>query len=79
MTQNPEHEAFVDAAAVGDFLQLRRRRVLELARQGVIPAYSLGTGLRRVWRFRLSEVVTALGSSRVNYLRQSPAPEQETD
>lgn len=78
MTSRPEHESFVDAAAVGDFLQLRRRRVLELARQGVIPAYPLGTGSRRVWRFRLSEVVTALGSSRVNYSRQSPAPEQET-
>jgi hypothetical protein len=68
----------VDATAVGHFLQLRPRRVLELARQGVIPAYPLGTGARRVWRFRLSEVATALGSSRVNYSRQSPAPRQET-
>ena len=71
----PEHEPFVDAAAVADFLQLRRRRVLELAREGVIPAYPLGTGSRRVWRFRLSEVATELGASRVNYSRQSPAPE----
>jgi len=78
MTSRLEHEPFVDAAAVGDFLQLRRRRVLELARQGVIPAYPLGTGSRRVWRFRFSEVATALGSSRVNYSRQSPAPRQET-
>ena len=78
MTSTLEHESFVDAAAVGDFLQLRRRRVLELARQRVIPAYPLGTGSRRVWRFRLSEVATALGSSRVNYSRQSPAPRQET-
>jgi len=78
MTSMLEHESFVDAVAVGDFLHLRRRRVLELARQGVIPAYALGTGSRRVWRFRLSEVATALGSSRVNYSRQSPAPRQET-
>ena len=78
MTGRLEHESFVDATAVGNFLQLRRRHVLELARQGLIPAYPLGTGSRRVWRFRISEVVTALGSSRVDYSRQSPAPEQET-
>jgi len=78
MTTGLEHELFVDAVVVGDFLQLRKRRVLELARQGVIPAYPLGTGSRRVWRFRLSEVATALGSPRVNYSRQSPAPRQET-
>lgn len=74
MTSRLEHEPFVDAMTVGNFLQLRRRRVLELAREGVIPAYPLGTGSRRVWRFRLSEVITAIGSSRVNYSRQSPAP-----
>jgi hypothetical protein len=74
MATELEHEPFVNAAVVGDFLQLRRRRVLELARQGVIPAYPLGTGSRRVWRFRLTEVATALDSSRVNYSRQSPAP-----
>ncbi len=78
MTTGLEHEPFVDAVVVGDFLQLRKRRVLELARQGVIPAYPLGTGSRRGWRFRLSEVATVLGSSRVNYSRQSPAPRQET-
>ena len=77
MTQNQDREPFVDAATVGDFLQLRRRRVLELARQGVIPAYPVGRGSRRVWRFRLSEVAIAVGSSRVDYSRQSPAPEQE--
>jgi hypothetical protein len=78
MTANLACEPFVDAVAIGDFLQLRPRRVLELARQGVIPAYPLGTGSRRVWRFRLSEVATALHSSSVNYPRQSPAPRQET-
>ena len=78
MTSNPEHEPFVDAVAVGAFLQLRRRRVLELARRGVIPAYPVGAGSRRVWRFRLSEVAIALSDSRVDYSRQSPAPRQES-
>jgi hypothetical protein len=78
MTDKPQAEPFVDAVETGRFLQLRPRRVLELARQGVIPAYPLGTGPRRVWRFRLSEVASALRSASVNYPRQSPAPRQET-
>jgi len=78
MRNETQPEPFVDAVETGRFLQLRPRRVLELARQGVIPAYPLGTGSRRVWRFRLSEVASALCSSSVDYLRQSPAPRQET-
>ena len=51
MTTNTEREPFVDAQEAGKFLCLRPRRVLELARQGEIPAYPLGQGKRRVWRF----------------------------
>ena len=71
-------ERFVDAVEAGVFLQLRPRRVLEMARQGVIPAYPLGQGKRRVWRFRLSELASAIRSHAVNSARQSPAPRQET-
>ena len=78
MTINAECEPFVDAIAAGDFLHLRPRRVLELARRGEIPAYPLGHGKRRVWRFRLSELAAALRSRSVDYSRQSPAPQQET-
>lgn len=78
MTDKPQPEPFVDAVETARFLQLRPRRVLELARQGVIPAYPLGTGSRRVWRFRLSEVAAALQAASVNYPRQSPAPREET-
>ena len=73
-----EHEPFVDAIEAGQFLHLRPRRVLELARQGVIPAYPLGQGQRRVWRFRLSELASAIRSRALNSARQSPAPRQET-
>lgn len=73
-----ELEPFVDAAKAAEFLNLRPRRVLELARRGAIPAYPLGDGKRRVWRFRLSELASALRSHGVNCARQSPAPEQET-
>jgi len=73
-----EPEPFVDATEAGKFLQLRPRRVLELARLGVLPAYPLGEGVRRVWRFRLSELATAMRSRAVHSARQSPAPRQET-
>jgi hypothetical protein len=78
MVNEADREPFVDAVETGRFLQLRPRRVLELAREGVIPAYPVGTGSRRVWRFRLSEVAAALRAASVNYPRQSPAPREET-
>lgn len=53
-------EPFVDAAHAADFLHLKPRRVMELARAGELPGYPLGRGKRRIWRFRLSEVATAL-------------------
>jgi len=66
MTTHIEREPFVDAVAAGEFLHLRPRRVLEMARRGEIPAYPLGQGKRRVWRFRLSELASAICSRGVN-------------
>jgi hypothetical protein len=71
-----EPERFVDARTAAAFLCLRPRRILELARKGMIPAHPLGDGQRKVWRFRLSELAAALCSPEVNYLRQSPAPKE---
>lgn len=65
-------EPFVNADEAGDFLQLQRRRVLQLARQGKLPAYPIGEGLRRIWRFRLSELATAMLHSR----QRSHVPEE---
>jgi len=75
---NGELEPFVDAMEAGKFLGLRPRHVLELARRGALPAYPLGDGERRVWRFRLSELASALCSRRVHSARLSPAPRRET-
>jgi hypothetical protein len=61
-----EIEPFVDAKKGAEFLNLRPRRVLELAREGSIPAYPVGNGKRRVWRFRLSELASVLRSHAVN-------------
>ena len=59
---NPE--PFVDASRAATLLGIRQRRVLEMARAGQIPAYPLGTGSRRTWRFRLSEICNAIAAQR---------------
>ena len=66
-------EPFVDADTAAEFLHVTRRRILDLARAGEIPAYPLGHGKRRVWRFRLSELACAM-QARIHCVRQSPAP-----
>jgi excisionase family DNA binding protein len=53
-------ESFVDADEAAEFLALTRRRILELARAGRLPSHPIGDGARRVWRFRLSELATAV-------------------
>ncbi len=61
-----EIEPFVDATKAAEFLNLRPRRLLQLAREGSIPAYPVGNGQRRIWRFRLSELASVLISRAVN-------------
>ena len=51
-----EIEPLVDADTVAKFLQVSPRRILELARRGILPGYPLGSGPRHLWRFRLSEL-----------------------
>ena len=53
-------EPFVDAARAAALLGIKPRRVLEMARAGKIPAYPLGAGSRKTWRFRLSEISAAI-------------------
>jgi hypothetical protein len=57
-------EPFVDATRVAEFLGIKPRRILEMARAGHIPAYPLGTGARRTWRFRLTEICKSIASRR---------------
>ena len=71
-SEESQFEPFVDAEHAGNFLQLKPRRVLQLARQGKLPAYPIGDGLRKVWRFRLSELATAVLHSR----QRSHVPEE---
>jgi Helix-turn-helix domain len=73
MHSAPPLEPFVDAARAAEFLSLKPRRVLELARSGELPAYPLGNNLRRVWRFRLSELVMAMARRATGPMLYEPA------
>lgn len=59
-TSSREIEPFVDASKAAEFLVITRRRVLEMARAGEIPAHAIGEGTRKMWRFRLSELADAI-------------------
>jgi hypothetical protein len=61
------HENFVDADAAGKFLGLTKRRVLEMARNLELPGHPLGSGKRRTWRFRLSELSSAVNEKNWTY------------
>jgi hypothetical protein len=64
---NPERvefEPFVDAERASNFLAITKRRLLELARGGQVPAHPIGTGERKTWRFRLSELADSFESKR---------------
>jgi Helix-turn-helix domain len=62
MTSEVSLEPFVDTIRAAEFLSVKPRWLLGLARAGKIPAHPLGDGKRRVWRFRLSELVHSISS-----------------
>jgi hypothetical protein len=54
-------EPFVSAEQAAQFLSIKRRYLLALARNGIAGAYALGTGtVRKIWVFRLSELAAAI-------------------
>ena len=54
-------EPFVSASEAAQFLCVKRRYLLELARRGIAGAYPLGTGgKRKTWVFRLSELAASV-------------------
>jgi helix-turn-helix protein len=59
-----EIEPFVDAERGAEFLGIMRRRLLEMARGGTIPAHAIGNGNRKTWRFRLSELAEAIAANK---------------
>jgi excisionase family DNA binding protein len=51
-----EHEAFVTAQEAAAFLRCSPITVKRLAREGKIPAHSITNGVRKRWRFLISEL-----------------------
>ena len=49
-------EYFVDDVEIARMLGIHHRTVQQMARDGVIPAYPLGEGTRKTWRFLRSEI-----------------------
>jgi excisionase family DNA binding protein len=49
-------EPFVDAVRAAEFLAMSRKTLLALARKGYLPGHPVGQGVRKVWKFRLSEL-----------------------
>jgi len=71
-------EPFVSAEEAAQFLSVKRRQLLALARRGLAGAYPLGTGtVRKVWVFRLSElaasVVRSGGPQNIGTVKSSTA------
>ena|SRR6266478_8151436 len=55
------NEPFVSPDKAAQFLSIKRRYLLELARRGIAGAYALGTGSKRkIWVFRLSELAASV-------------------
>lgn len=60
-----EPESFVSAEKAAEFLSVKRRYLLALARGGIAGAYPLGTGTqRKTWVFRLSELAAAVSQGK---------------
>lgn len=58
-------EPFVSAEKAAEFLSVKRRYLLALARKGISGAYGLGTGTKRkIWVFRLSELASAIAGKK---------------
>ena len=55
-------EPFVDPSTAAEFLCIRPRQLLELARANILPGHPIGAGKRRVWRFRLSELAVSVSA-----------------
>ncbi len=56
------YEPFVDEDVIALFLSVTPRRVLEMVRDGEIPAHPIGRRSRNTWRFRVSEVSAAISA-----------------
>ena len=55
-----ESEPFVTAVEAAAFLRCAPVTIKRLAREGKLPAHSIQNGIRRRWRFLISELAMAM-------------------
>jgi len=67
-------EPFVTADEAGKFLKCSPITVKRLAREGKIPAHSIQNGVRRRWRFLISELATSMKKEVSSDRSSTPLP-----
>jgi hypothetical protein len=66
-------EPFVSAEVAAEFLGIKRRLLLSMARMGISGSYAIGTGdFRKTWIFKLSELSAAIAPKRYDPIRRFP-------
>jgi len=68
-------EPYVDVKRAASYLAVAVKTLNEWARLEKIPAYPWGDGLRKTWRFKLSELDEWM-QGRINSARRPPLPER---
>ena len=49
-------EPYVSVEKAAEYLDIAPKTLLEKARKGEIPAYPWGDGMRKIWRFKISQL-----------------------
>jgi excisionase family DNA binding protein len=49
-------EPYVGPDEAANFLGITRLKVIRMARAGLLPAHPMGSGKRRQWRYKLSQL-----------------------
>ena len=68
-------EPYVDVKRAASYLAVAVKTLNEWARLQKIPAYQWGDGVRKTWRFKLSELDEWMGR-RINSVRRPPLSER---
>lgn len=50
------YEPYINATRAAGHLSISTKKLLAMARSGVVPAHGIGKGPRKMWRFLLSEL-----------------------
>lgn len=72
---SPAPEPYVDVKRAATYLAVAVKTLNEWARLEKIPAYPWGDGVRKTWRFKLSELDVWM-QRRLHCIRRPPLPER---